>query len=291
MDHYWYNDIYAGIILCMHPANERQHHNVMSSLIGWAHSRNDPCIEPVIMCETASIMNNLWHIFNIIFDVSTTIKDTLWHIRPMKKCPTKTACIMNNSYEDIDIYIVSLSARQVAECQKIHHGLLTQVCFLTHWGRDKMAAVSQTMFSNAFSWMKMYEFRLKFHWSLFLRLQLTIFQHWFRYWLGAVQATSHYLDQWWLVYWCIYASLGLNELKGLWRAVNVKLLQLTVNMWGPRYLGLTRLISWLLMPWRRKEPGHQQPWYWLCRIGRFLSYLGKDFNHLHRINVEKWHKM
>ena len=21
------------------------------------------------------------------------------------------------------------------------------------------------------------------------------------------------------------------------------------------------LISWLLMPWRRKEPGHQQPWY------------------------------
>ena len=26
------------------------------------------------------------------------------------------------------------------------------------------------------------------------------------------QATSHYLNQWWLVYWRIYASLGLNEL-------------------------------------------------------------------------------
>ena len=26
------------------------------------------------------------------------------------------------------------------------------------------------------------------------------------------QAASHYLDQWWLVYWRIYASLGLNEL-------------------------------------------------------------------------------
>ena len=35
-------------------------------------------------------------------------------------------------------------------------------------------------FSNAFSWMKMYEFRLMFHWSLFIRVQLTIFQHWFR---------------------------------------------------------------------------------------------------------------
>ena len=29
---------------------------------------------------------------------------------------------------------------------------------------------------------------------------------------GAIQGTSHYLNQWWLVYWRIYASLGLNEL-------------------------------------------------------------------------------
>ena len=43
-------------------------------------------------------------------------------------------------------------------------------------------------------------------------VQLTIFHHWFRWWLGAVQATSHCLNQWWLVYWRIYASLGLNEL-------------------------------------------------------------------------------
>ena len=33
---------------------------------------------------------------------------------------------------------------------------------------------------KAFSWMKMLEFRLIFHWSLFLRVQLTIFHHWFR---------------------------------------------------------------------------------------------------------------
>ena len=84
---------------------------------------------------------------------------------------------------------------------------------LTNWGRDKMDNISQTTFSNAFSWMKTNAFRLRSHWSLFLRVQLTIFQHWFRWWLGAVQATSHYLNQWWLVYRCIYASLGLNELK------------------------------------------------------------------------------
>ena len=51
---------------------------------------------------------------------------------------------------------------------------------LTHWGWDKMAAIFQTTFSNAFSWRKIYELWLRFHWSLFLRVQLTIFKHWFR---------------------------------------------------------------------------------------------------------------
>ena len=51
---------------------------------------------------------------------------------------------------------------------------------LTHWGRDKMAAIFQTTSSSAFSWMKMFEWRLKLQWSLFLRVQLTIFQQWFR---------------------------------------------------------------------------------------------------------------
>ena len=50
----------------------------------------------------------------------------------------------------------------------------------THWDRDKMAAIFQTTFSHGFSWMKMYEFRWTFHWSLFPGVQLTIFQHWFR---------------------------------------------------------------------------------------------------------------
>ena len=66
---------------------------------------------------------------------------------------------------------------------------------------------------------------------------------------------------------------------------------LTLNVWGPNYLGLTRSISWLLMPWLLTSPGHQQPWYWLCRIGRFLSCVRKDFNYLRRIKVAIWHKM
>ena len=66
---------------------------------------------------------------------------------------------------------------------------------------------------------------------------------------------------------------------------------LTLNVWGPSYLSLTRSISWLLMPWLHSSPWHQQPWYWLSRIGRSLSYLKKDFNYLCHVNVEEWHKM
>ena len=70
------------------------------------------------------------------------------------------------------------------------HAICPHICFalfsfvlpwlhyqwLTRRGWDKMAAIFQTTFSNGFSWMKMYRFRLRFHWSLFPRLQLTIFQ-------------------------------------------------------------------------------------------------------------------
>ena len=58
---------------------------------------------------------------------------------------------------------------------------ILQIAFsLTHWGRHKMDPISRTPFSNGFSWMKMFEYWLKFHWNLFLRIQLTIFEHWLR---------------------------------------------------------------------------------------------------------------
>ena len=53
---------------------------------------------------------------------------------------------------------------------------------------------------------------LRCHWRLLPRDQLAKFHHWFRKWLGTDQATSHFLNQWWLIYRCIYESLDLNEL-------------------------------------------------------------------------------
>ena len=55
---------------------------------------------------------------------------------------------------------------------------------VTHWGRDKMAAISQTIFWYALPWMKSFVFWLKFHWSLFWRVQFTTTHHRFIWWLG-----------------------------------------------------------------------------------------------------------
>ena len=72
------------------------------------------------------------------------------------------------------------TAYQFYQGRKESRDILPHWYNLTHWGRDKMDATSQTTLSIAFSWMNMLEFRLNFHWSLFLRVQLTISQHWLR---------------------------------------------------------------------------------------------------------------
>ena len=132
---------------------------------------------------------------------------------------------------------------------------------LTHWGRDKIDAISQTTFSSAFSSMKMFEFRLIFHWSLFVRVQSTIFQHWSRYWLGAVQATSHYLNQRWLVYRRICAWLGLN--------VNWHPVSATFQTTQPRTRASERAII----------------------VSKFFSYIRKDFNYPCHASVKGWYEL
>ena len=87
------------------------------------------------------------------------------------------------------------------------------LCEITHWGRNKMAAIFADDIWKCIFFNEIIAYRFKFHWSLFPMLQLTIYKRWFRWWLGADLATSHYLNQWRLVHWRIYASLSLSELK------------------------------------------------------------------------------
>ena len=66
--------------------------------------------------------------------------------------------------------------------------------------QNENLVISQTIFSNVFSCMKPKKKWLRFYWILFQWVELTIFLHWCRQWLGVDESTSHYLNQWWLVY-------------------------------------------------------------------------------------------
>ena len=113
-----------------------------------------------------------------------------------------------------------------------------------HSGRDKMAAISQTTIWNAFSWIKILKFWLKFHWSLFLMVQLTIFQHWSRYWLGADEATSHYLNQLWLDYRRIDACVTRPQ----WVNAYTLITRFTGPTWGLSGADRTQ-VGPMLAPW------------------------------------------
>ena len=69
----------------------------------------------------------------------------------------------------VDIFVI-LNIQMVISYSEYVLGIVSS---LTHWGRDKMAAISQTTLSNAFSWMKMYELRLRIRWSFFPNVRIS----------------------------------------------------------------------------------------------------------------------
>ena len=63
--------------------------------------------------------------------------------------------------------------------------------------------------------------------------------------------------------------------KMKWQAENFKI-YLALLITKPKYSRLTASRPWLLLPWLLVSPGHQQPWYWLCRINRFFHKEGSQ---------------
>ena len=78
---------------------------------------------------------------------------------------------------------------------------------LTHWGRDKMAAIFKCISLNENVWIS-----IKISLNFVPRGSINNIPALVQIMLGAGQATSHYLKQSRFVYWRIYASLGFNEL-------------------------------------------------------------------------------
>ena len=77
-------------------------------------------------------------------------------------------------FDDVIMKFGHQIAKAVGLFEYKRHNLPNLHVMLTHCDRDKIAAIFQMTYSNTFSWMKMYEFQLRFYWSLFLRVQLTI---------------------------------------------------------------------------------------------------------------------
>ena len=121
--------------------------------------------------------------------IKTIIMVLILHIIDTTDHPCWCHC-----YTILSLYLICMlheefsTANYIREVNRYLHAALVGIYLqplllienlLTQWGRDKMAAIFQTTFSNAFSWMTMYRLRFKFDCSLFPRVQSTISQHWF----------------------------------------------------------------------------------------------------------------
>ena len=66
------------------------------------------------------------------------------------------------TWRDVFVFLLHKTIIWVNVGQDVwRHIVLSGDNELTHWGRDKMAAIFRTTFSNGFSWMKMYELQTK----------------------------------------------------------------------------------------------------------------------------------
>ena len=91
--------------------------------------------------------------------------------------------------------------------------------------------------------------------KFFLRVQSTIFQHYFRQWLGTNQTPSHYLNTWWLDY---IKLLGSLEVLRHFVIITIRLLLFSCNTYcimfypvlslaGSRYVAANNLTKHYLL--------------------------------------------
>ena len=84
---------------------------------------------------------------------------------------------------------------------------------LIHLSLDKMAAISQTIVSDAYQWMNSFLFWFKFHRALLLRVQLTATQHGLDNDLPPNRRQAIIWNNADPIRWGIYAALGGDELN------------------------------------------------------------------------------
>ena len=153
------------------------------AMLLWRHNERDGVSNHRRLCLLNRLLNLFWWTNSRVAGVSDAMTPMWRHCNAQTFGPESTVpadgLASNGARPSTGMVMVSKSNILPPQFQLLISSTfsLSRVIILTHWGRDKMAAISQTTLSNVFSWMKMFEFRLKFHWSLFPRVQFTIFQH------------------------------------------------------------------------------------------------------------------
>ena len=144
---------------------------------------------------------------------------------------------------------------------------------LTHWGLDKMAAIFSTTYSNAFSWMKMYEFGIKislkfvpkgpisnipalvqimaWHWPgnkplsepMMVRLLTYICVTWPQ-WVKAIQHIQGYFQVSWHKFLCCSMSWSIKCLVDTNSAASQQISTCSSNVSTPSSSGSSRRCAW-----------------------------------------------
>ena len=94
------------------------------------------------------------------------------------KCPAPSISKIDKS-KKVSYHFFCICGWSSWDTNRIYMYAMNLMRTITRCDRDKSNATSRTTFSDACPVMKMYEYCLRFHWSLFLGFELTIFQHWF----------------------------------------------------------------------------------------------------------------
>ena len=109
-----------------------------------------------------------------------------------------------------------------------HKGPVTRKMFPFHdvimgWPFSHQPKESPGALSNAFYWIKVYDFCLIFHWSWILRSKSTIFQfqHWLRWWLGVDKPLSDPMIVSLLTHRCVTRSQRVKVISWIWLLFHV----------------------------------------------------------------------
>ena len=138
---------------------------------------------PWIRKDAMCLFLKLWNIIYLGASVSVHCPTTMSNLSNFR-CRHRSGFGKMWKCKNLKIYWISNKTgicvfRYIKSHMRSCSGHGTVLNISTHWGREKMVHILQT-FSNAISWMKTCKFRLILHWSLFLRVTLTIFHLMFR---------------------------------------------------------------------------------------------------------------